>query len=83
MSAAVEEIKTTSSKWMKTQGKEFATFSWQTGYGAFSVSASDVADVREYIANQREHHRHRSFQEEYRIFMTRHGLEFDEKYGWD
>lgn len=83
VSQAVEEVKTTSSKWIKTQGAEFAGFAWQSGYGAFSVSESNVPAVREYIANQREHHRVKSFQEEYRAFLEKHGVAFDERYVWD
>lgn len=83
VSQAVEEVKTTSSKWIKTQGAEFAGFAWQSGYGAFSVSESIVPTVRDYIANQREHHRAKSFQEEYRTFLEKHGVVFDERYVWD
>jgi putative transposase len=83
VSKAVEDVKTSSSKWLKTQGPEFSRFAWQTGYGAFSVSESNVAAVRDYIANQAEHHRVKSFQEEYRAFLTRHGVAFDERYVWD
>jgi putative transposase len=83
VSAAVEEVKRTSSKWIKTQGEEFARFAWQAGYGAFAVSQSNVAAVREYIAGQQEHHRKKSFQEEYRGFLTRHRISFDENYVWD
>ena len=83
VSAAVEEVKTTSAKWIKTQGAEFATFAWQAGYGAFSVSESNVATVRDDIANQAEHHRVKSFQEEYRAFLAKHGVTFDERYVWD
>ena len=83
VSQAVEEVKTTSSKWIKTQGTEFAGFAWQAGYGAFSVSESIVPTVRQYIANQREHHRTKSFQEEYRTFLEKHGVAFDERYVWD
>ncbi len=83
ISHAVEEVKTTSSKWIKTQGAEFAKFAWQSGYGAFSVSESFVPTVRDYIATQREHHRVKSFQEEYRTFLEKHGLTFDERYVWD
>src|SRR5580692_416035 len=54
VSKVVEEIKTSSSKWLKTQGPEFSRFAWQTGYGAFSVSESNVAAVRDYITNQAE-----------------------------
>jgi REP-associated tyrosine transposase len=83
VSQAVEEVKTTSSKWIKTRGAEFAGFAWQSGYGAFSVSESIVPGVRDYIANQREHHRSKSFQEEYRAFLEKHGVAFDERYVWD
>jgi len=83
VSDAVEEVKKTSSKWIKTQGAEFAMFGWQAGYGAFAVSESNVTTVREYIADQLEHHRKKSFQEEYRAFLKRHRIPFDEKYLWD
>ena len=83
ISQAVEDVKKASSKWIKTQGPEFASFAWQSGYGAFAVSESNVEAVREYIANQREHHRKKSFQEEYRQFLERHRIAFDERYVWD
>ncbi len=83
VSQAVEEVKTTSSKWLKTQSAELAHFTWQSGYGAFSVSESNVQAVRDYIANQREHHRIKSFQEEYRAFLDKHGVLYDENYVWD
>jgi REP element-mobilizing transposase RayT len=83
ISQAVEEVKKSSSKWIKTQGPEFAGFAWQAGYGAFAVSESNVETVRTYIANQREHHRTKTFQEEYRAFLERHNVAFDERYVWD
>jgi REP element-mobilizing transposase RayT len=83
LSAAVEEVKKSSSKWIKTQGAEFAAFAWQAGYGAFAVSESNVTPVREYIADQQEHHRKKSFQEEYRSFLEGHRIAFDERYVWD
>ena len=83
VSQVVEEIKTSSSKWIKKQGSEFEYFAWQAGYGAFAVSESNVQTVREYIANQTEHHRHKTFQEEYRLFLERHCVMFDERYVWD
>lgn len=83
ISQAVEDVKKASSKWIKTQGPEFANFAWQSGYGAFAVSESNVDAVREYIANQREHHRKKSFQEEYRQFLERHRIAFDERHVWD
>lgn len=83
VSQVVEDVKKASSKWIKTQGQEFASFAWQSGYGAFAVSESNVETVREYIANQREHHRKKPFQEEYRQFLERHRIAFDERYVWD
>ena len=83
ISQAVEDVKKSSSKWIKTQGPEFAGFAWQAGYGAFAVSESNVETVRAYIANQREHHRAKTFQEEYRAFLERHNVAFDERYVWD
>jgi hypothetical protein len=56
---------------------------WQAGFGAFSVSQSQVEDVRAYICNQREHHRVKSFQEELRAFLKAYEVEFDERYVWD
>jgi len=79
----VEEVKKGSSKWLKTVDKNLASFHWQNGYGAFSVSQSNVTQVCRYIEAQQEHHRKASFQEEYRIFLKRHGIEFDERYVWD
>lgn len=83
VSQAVEEVKKASYKWIKTQGAELAGFAWQAGYGAFAVSESNVPAVREYIAGQQEHHRLKSFQEEYRAFLQRHRIAFDERYVWD
>lgn len=79
----VEEIKTSSSKWVKSKSPLLREFYWQNGYGAFSVSESDVASVRDYVANQDEHHRSRTFQEELRALLVAHGVEFDERYVWD
>jgi len=83
VSQAVENVKKSSSKWLKTQGAEYATFAWQAGYAAFAVSKSNIPVVRDYIANQKEHHVKKSFQDEYRIFLKRHGVTFDERYIWD
>jgi len=79
----VEEVKKHSSKWVKSQDGSFATFRWQAGYGVFSVSQSKIQDVRRYIANQEQHHRRMSFQDEYRALLEKHGVEFDERYLWD
>jgi len=83
ISKTVEDVKKSSSKWIKTQSSELANFSWQSGYGAFAVSESNVEAVCEYIAKQREHHRQKTFQEEYRQFLERNRIAFDEKYVWD
>jgi putative transposase len=74
-------IKGGSSAWIHTT--EMKTFKWQDGYGAFTVSKSLIPDVTRYIKNQREHHRTRSFQEEYLAFLERHEVAFDERYLWD
>jgi len=79
----IEDVKKGSSKWMKTQGGEFAGFHWQNGYGAFSVSGSHVTRVRRYIEEQVEHHRKISFQDEFRLFLKRYEVEYDERYVWD
>jgi putative transposase len=73
-----EEIKKSSSKWLKTRGPEFADFAWQRGYGAFAVSASNMPRVRDYVARQQEHHRSRSFEGEYRALLARHGFDASE-----
>jgi len=79
----VEEVKTSSSKWVKTQGRAFANFHWQSGYGGFSVSPGDVGEVVEYIAQQESHHRAVSFQDEFRKLLESHGIAYDERYVWD
>jgi putative transposase len=79
----VKEIKTTSSVWLKGQGQDLRDFHWQAGYGAFSVSHSNKPQVMDHIANQEEHHRTRTFQEEYRLLLQRHDIQFDELYVWD
>lgn len=79
----VEDVKKSSSKWIKEQGSEFRNFAWQSGYGVFAVSESNVETVRQYIADQREHHRKKTFQDEYRALLNRHNVGFDERYVWD
>src|SRR6266568_61233 len=77
LAKAVSSIKANSSRWLNERKIKFA---WQEGYGAFGVSASNVAVVAKYIRNQQEHHRKISYQDEFRVLLTRHGIEFDEKY---
>lgn len=79
----VEELKTSSSIWFKQQAGGTRDFAWQPGYAAFSVSESNVAAVAEYIRTQEEHHRRMTFQDELRAILTKHGVEFDERYLWD
>lgn len=78
-----EEVKKRSSKWAKTKGGAYRNFQWQSGYGAFSVSQSNVAAVKKYIARQKEHHRRKTFEEEYRSFLEKYGVAYDERYVWD
>jgi REP element-mobilizing transposase RayT len=79
----VEELKTTSSKWLKTQSPDLAGFSWQRGYGAFSVGPANLDELRRYIDNQEEHHRIHTFQEEYLTFLAKYKIEYEERYVWD
>jgi putative transposase len=76
-------IKKNSSKWVKRRVPRLEQFGWQTGYGAFSVGQSQVADLIAYIRNQREHHKRRSFKEEFLDLLRKYGVEFDERYLWD
>ena len=80
---AIQLIKGGSSLWVHETFPQYRNFAWQEGYGGFSVSPSQVDRVGKYVANQAEHHRERSFQDEYRAFLKRHGVAFDEKYVWD
>jgi putative transposase len=79
----LEEVKSHSSKWMKTKAESLANFYWQDGYGAFSVNPSQVEIVKAYIQNQEEHHRKNTFQNEYRAFLKKYNMEYDERYVWD
>jgi REP element-mobilizing transposase RayT len=76
-------LKAVSSKWIHETFPQLAHFAWQTGYGAFTVSVSAVEEVTRYILNQEEHHRGRSFEEEYLSFLRRHGISYDERYVLD
>src|SRR5262249_6609432 len=79
----IEQIKKAASKWIKTLDARYRGFSWQSGYGAFSVSPSQLEIMVQYIKTQPEHHRTRTFQDEYRELLRRHGVDFDERYVWD
>ena len=79
----VKEIKIGSSKWLKQRDKGFAGFHWQAGYGIFSISPAHRPALERYIANQAEHHRMATFQDEYRRLLGRYGITWDEEYVWD
>ena len=79
----VKEVKRTSSGWVKETSLKLTKFHWQGGYAAFSVSQSNLLDVRRYIENQEEHHKRVTFQDEYRVFLNAHGVDYDERYVWD
>jgi REP element-mobilizing transposase RayT len=80
---ALRVLKASSSKWVHEVFPNRCDFAWQSGYGAFAVSYSNLAGVERYIANQAEHHHTVTFQEEFRAFLRRHHIEFDERYLWD
>ena len=79
----VKELKRISNIWLQERGREYDGFAWQGGYADFSVSQSNLEQVREYIANQQEHHHKMTFQEELRALLRKHEIEFDERYVWD
>jgi REP element-mobilizing transposase RayT len=83
IAGVVKEIKRTSSSWVKEVSPAVRKFHWQNGYGAFSVSQSHVGRVCQYIENQERHHRGRSFQDEYREFLKKYEIKYDERYVWD
>lgn len=79
----LEELKSHSSKWIKSKGSGYENFYWQDGYGAFSVRPSEVDRVIFYIANQHEHHNRKTYQNEYRGILKRFKVEYDDRYVWD
>lgn len=83
LSEVVGGLKKSATEWLRERGDAYRGFHWQAGYGAFSVSQSAVEEVREYIRNQREHHRVKTFQDEFRAFLRKYEIEFDERYVWD
>jgi putative transposase len=82
LSKLVEEIKRHSSRWIKTKGTYYGSFAWQAGYGGFSVSSSLHHTTKRYIANQEEHHKKMSFEEEYLMFLKEYGIDYNEAYLW-
>jgi len=79
----VRTIKANASGWIHKTFANQGGFAWQSGYGAFSVSLSNIDGVTQYIANQSEHHRTKSFQEEFMEFLKRHNLQYNEQYLWE
>lgn len=79
----LEELKSHSSNWIKTQDPRYRDFYWQGGYGAFSVSPQSIETVKQYIESQHEHHKTITFQDEYRRILREHNVAFDERYVWD
>ena len=83
ISKLVEVLKSSTSRWIKTRKQSLSYFAWQTGYGAFSVSESQLPFVQEYIRNQQQHHQQRGFKDELLKLLQGSRVEFDEKYLWD
>ena len=79
----LEEIKKQSSKWIKTKGQAYSNFYWQDGYGIFSINPSETDKAIDYIQLQQEHHKHKSFQDEFIAFLKKYQVEYDERYIWD
>ena len=90
----LEEIKKQSSKWIKTKGQAYSNFYWQDGYGIFSINPTEIDNVIDYIQSQHEHHKHNSFQDEFRVFLKKYKVKYaspsaslwrpmDERYVWD
>ena len=79
----IEEVKSHSSKWIKTKGLKYQKFYWQRGYGGFSVNPAQINVVKKYILDQESHHQKKSFQDEYRAFLKKYNIEYDEKFIWD
>jgi REP element-mobilizing transposase RayT len=82
VSEVVRTIKSNSSKWINEQHETQGSFTWQAGFGAFSISSSQMDVVREYVRNQETHHRKMSFQQEYLAFLKKHEIAYDERYLW-
>jgi REP element-mobilizing transposase RayT len=79
----IEQVKTSSSKWIKTLDQKYRGFSWQRGYGVFSVSPTEIDSIVGYVVEQQTHHRGTTFEDEYRDLLQRHRVSFDERYVWD
>ena len=82
-SKLIEELKTTSSKWIKTKNNDLVNFHWQSGYGIFSISPKHADVVKTYITNQEKHHQQITFQDEFRRLLDKYNITYDERYVWD
>jgi REP element-mobilizing transposase RayT len=83
VSNLLRELKKGSSKWIKEQSLSASDFKWQEGYGAFSISPYHSIDLKKYIANQEQHHKKESYQDEFRRILKKYGIQYDERYVWD
>jgi REP element-mobilizing transposase RayT len=83
VSVLIRELKRSSSQWVKDQDSRMSDFYWQNGYGAFSVSPGHVDSLTKSIVSQEEHHRHESYQEEFRRLLRKYGITYDKRYVWD
>lgn len=79
----IQQLKQSSSGWIKTKGEQYSDFYWQNGYGIFSVSQSGVHAVTNYIKNQKAHHQKRTSKEEYLLLLKKYNVEYNERYLWD
>jgi putative transposase len=82
LSDLIRDFKSNASNWMHNIFPEQKDFAWQNGYGAFTVSASQIGEVSRYIANQKQHHQKHSFKDEFIAFLKANEIDFDEKYLW-
>ena len=83
VSDLARDLKRASSSWVKRRNASLHGFAWQGGYGALSVGQTEFEVVRSYIRNQEEHHKTRTFQEEYRAFLDKYRIAYDERYVWE
>lgn len=83
IAALAQELKTSSSPWIKTKSSQLSGFAWQKGYGCFSVGPRDLEALRRYIREQERHHQQRTFQDAFRMFLEKYQVTYDEAYAWD
>ena len=82
LSSLMEEVKKSSSKWIKTKSPTLRTFGWQDGYGAFTIGQSQVEALQNYIAGQKERHKKLSFEQELVALLKKYNVQYDERYIW-